>query len=173
VLKKVENNTSIVFTVCNKVTKVSELFNLMYKWKKSAKLVIRIIKTNKIVMDHRKHTLHLLCQKLASQHKTNPQYTDFLRICALPYLTLDKLITVFIQDRIQIFGRVSSKFSNYGKSDLRPYTIKVNSNSVYKDTKRPEQPPKFSLYSNPLLLLSHLMRLQGSEKPKKTLRFKF
>lgn len=173
VLEREKKYHSMVFTVCNKTNQVNELFNLMYRWRKSARLVIRLVKTNKTVMEHRKHAVHLLCSKLASVYKSKPEYTDFLRICALPFLTLDKFITTFIQDRIQSFTRASSKFSRYGKSDLRPYTIKINSNIVQREPKRPEHEPKLILYSNPLLLLSHLMRLLNNEKPKKILRFKF
>ena len=143
----------------------------MFKWRKSARKVVHLIKSYTVVLHHRKYILHEQIKKLALKSRTTPEYTDFLRLSSLPYNELDKIIKSYIQERLNSYIRVSSNFSNYSKRDQIP-SVKVNSSVVFKGSKKVAAlEAKFTLLGHPLVLLSNLLRLLN-QKVKKTIRFK-
>jgi hypothetical protein len=161
----------MIFFVCNKTNQVKGLFNLMFKWQSAARKVVKLIKSNTVILEHRKYALHEQVKKLSQKSRQVPEYSDYLRLNSLPYLELDKVIKTYIQERLTSYLRVSSQFSTYSKKDQAP-SLKLNSKTIFIGSRRPQTgEAKFILFGHPLVLLNNLMRIHN-QKTKKTIRFK-
>ena len=168
----------VLFT-CEKANRSNQLVNLMYKWKRSLKLIKKTLIAFQFTKKSRMKALHMLCKKVATENENNSEYHDFVKINELPFVARDKLFSMFIIDKLTSYAHTAGSYKKYLNSkNYKNKTTTLSNNVKKKSLFEVANEIKFSLYREPLILKNHLMRLllakesSAMSKVKKTIRFK-
>ena len=72
----------------------------------------------RIIQQARKKALHMLCKKYA-QEGGNSEYHDFGKINELSFAVRDKLISIFIVEKLLSYSHTYSSFSKYSRNEKK------------------------------------------------------
>jgi hypothetical protein len=170
----------IVYETCDKINYAPQLLNLMYKWKRSGRLVRKTVSNFYIVNQYRRKALHMLCKRLASESKNNADLIEFVKIIVMPFIDREKLFSTYIYEKLRTYSIAHRAFKRTSKREnRRTYKMGINTSILSKPSMKSclvdsGQDGKFGMFNDHLELRNHLLRiiLGGTGRAKKAIRFK-